>query len=209
MTLRRTPHIVDEPRYWDARYRNDEAGWDLGGPSPVFQRVLAGRRLTPGRALVLGSGRGHDAVAFARAGWRVTGVDFSPEALALARRSATGVDPAPAFVEADIFDLPAAWNGGFDLVVEYVTYCAIAPSRRAEFAAAVSRLLAPDGRLLALFFPVEERPGGPPFGVDPEEAVRLFSRHLVLLEREVPADSVVPRRGREVLTLWRVPEAGS
>jgi SAM-dependent methyltransferase len=165
--------------------------------------------MTPGRALVLGSGRGHDALAFARAGWTVTGVDFSAEALAIARRSAAGVEPAPAFVEADIFHLSAAWNGAFDLVVEYVTYCAIAPYRRAEFAAAVSRLLAPGGRLLALFFPVEERPGGPPFGVDLDEAVRLFSRHLRLLEQDIPMDSVKPRSGREVLTLWRAPEGVS
>lgn len=196
-------HPEDDPAYWNARYRDGLSGWDLGGPSPVFARLLAEGRLPRGRALVLGSGHGHDALAFARAGWEVTGVDFSSEAVAHARRAAAADVPAPVFVEADLFRLPPAWDAGFDLVVEYVTYCAVAPVRREAFAQAVARVLAPGGTLLALFFPVETRPDGPPYGVDIEEAVRLFSADFDLLERSVPPDSVKPRRGREVLTLWR------
>ncbi|MEZ4469768.1 MAG: methyltransferase domain-containing protein [bacterium] len=68
----------------DERYQRGDTPWDLGGPSPVVQR-LARDLLTPGmRVLVPGCGRGHDVEALARAGLQVTGLDLSPTALALA-----------------------------------------------------------------------------------------------------------------------------
>ena len=26
----------DNPKFWENIYKNDDAGWDLGGPTPVF-----------------------------------------------------------------------------------------------------------------------------------------------------------------------------
>ncbi len=68
---------ISSPEYWDHRYRNGEAGWDLGSPTPVFLRMLAEGALPVGKTLVLGCGKGHDAVAFALHGHSVTAIDFS------------------------------------------------------------------------------------------------------------------------------------
>ena len=31
----------DNPKFWENIYKNDDAGWDLGGPTPVFASPLA------------------------------------------------------------------------------------------------------------------------------------------------------------------------
>ena len=60
---------VNSPDKWDANYEQGTDGWDLGGPTPVFRRLLRSQRLLPGRMIVLGAGRGHDAREFARQGY--------------------------------------------------------------------------------------------------------------------------------------------
>jgi methyl halide transferase len=153
--------------------------------------------------LVPGCGAGHDAVAFAQAGFRVTGVDFAPEALAEARALADQAGVAVNRVDADIFALNDGYAAAFDYVLEYVTYCAIDPGRRGEYAAVLGRVLKPGGLLIALFFPVENRAGGPPFGVAMDEVERLFLPRFTLTHHEQPSASIKPRRNREVLTIWK------
>ena len=60
---------------------------------------------------------GIDTLSFARLGARVTGADFSPAAVALARRVAAEIGFADArFVQSNVYDLPSALDGDFDLV---------------------------------------------------------------------------------------------
>ena len=65
---------VNTARKWEADYARKTDGWDLGGPTPVFEYLLSGQALAPGRMIVLGAGRGHDARLFARHGFQVTAV---------------------------------------------------------------------------------------------------------------------------------------
>jgi SAM-dependent methyltransferase len=58
----------------------------------------------------------YDAISLARRGARVTGVDFSPRALAEARSLASRCGVSIEFVEASSVDLPASLHGRFDLV---------------------------------------------------------------------------------------------
>lgn len=59
---------------------------------------------------------GTDTVSFARAGARVTGVDFSPSALRAAARLAARVGVDATWVETDVLDARAAVSGDFDVV---------------------------------------------------------------------------------------------
>ena len=68
--------------YWEKIYQNNGAGWDLGRPTPVFERLLDSDQYPPGRMVVLGAGMGHDARLFAAAGFTVTAVDFAASAAA-------------------------------------------------------------------------------------------------------------------------------
>ena len=74
-----------------------------------------------------------------------------------------------------------------------------------EYAASLFAALKPGGTLIALAFPVEEREGGPPFGIDEGEIEAVLGRGLELVHFETPTNSVEPRLGRERLALFRKP----
>src|SRR5262245_29391595 len=71
---------ISRPAFWEEIYRGGRAGWDLGGPTPAIRRWLQAGRWPPGRLMILGAGRGHDAREFARHGFAVTAVDFAADA---------------------------------------------------------------------------------------------------------------------------------
>jgi SAM-dependent methyltransferase len=85
----------------------------------LVRRQLAGHLPSAGRALDVGCGQGTQALALARAGFDVTGVDPSPQLLAIA---AEAVDAEPLevrsrvrFVDGGLPDLPGGL-GDFDVV---------------------------------------------------------------------------------------------
>ncbi|MCL4395551.1 MAG: TPMT family class I SAM-dependent methyltransferase [Chloroflexi bacterium] len=194
---------VNSPEFWEEIYQQGRAGWDLGGPTPVFLRLLQVGEFAPGRMLVPCAGRGHDAREFARYGFTVDAVEFAQDAAEaiLARQDAQ----APvALFQRDLFELPTEWRGRYDYVLEYTCFCAIDPVRRAEYADLVTRLLKPGGHLIHLAFPLDEHGGGPPFSVSAAEIVHLYeTRGVKLLRRETPADSVPQRRGSEELLIFQ------
>ncbi len=98
------------PEHWDAHYRAHEPGWDIGQPAPAFVDLLAEPDPPPpGRMIVPGSGRGHDAIFFAAHGFDVVGIDFAPTAVAEATAAASQRDLTGRvrFEERNIFALPA------------------------------------------------------------------------------------------------------
>lgn len=202
---------VNLPGYWEEIYQRGDAGWDLGRPTPVFRRLLDRGQFAPGRMIVLGAGRGHDAREFARRGFAVTAVDFAADAVRDMRALADPHAPVE-ILQSDIFDLPKELDGAFDYVLEYTCYCAIHPLRRAEYADVVARLLRspepaegkPGGTYIALAFPLDDRESGPPFPVSLKEILSLFGeKGFDLLSRETPSDSAPQRRGREELLIFQ------
>jgi SAM-dependent methyltransferase len=194
---------VNLPDKWDADYERRTDGWDLGGPTPVFKRLVASGQFTPGHMIVLGAGRGHDAREFARHGFKVTAVDFASHAVEEMHRLADPTSPVEV-LQKDIFELPHEWNNSFDYLLEYTCFCAIDPGRRAEYADLVKRLLKPDGLYIDLAFPLDGRAGGPPFAVKESEVMELFDqRGFQLLSREKPVESVSPRRHAEELFIFK------
>ena len=88
------------------------------------------------------------------------------------------------------------------IVLEYTCYCAIDPGRRDEYADKVAGLLEPGGIYIALLFPLDNHVGGPPFAVNADELIaRMEAWGMRVLRREVPTNSVKPRKGREELLI--------
>ena len=192
---------VNFPDKWEANYELGTDGWDLGGPTPTFSQLASNGQFTPGRMIVLGAGRGHDAREFARHGFRVDAVEFAADAADAMR--AMNDSQAPVLIyQTDMFQLPSDLNGQYDYVLEYTCMCAIDPNRRDEYADLVARLLKPGGIYIDLAFPIDHHAGGPPFAVSVAEILdRFTARGFKLLRREIPNDSVPQRKGSEELLI--------
>jgi len=96
---------------------------------------------------------GLSTLSWARRGAVVTGVDFSPKAIALARALAAELGIDARFVESNVYDLPAALSGRFDVVFcSYGVLCWLSDLTR--WAEIVARYLAPGG----IFYIAEAHP---------------------------------------------------
>ena len=140
--------------FYRLTYRSGKPRWDTGEPRPELRELAAP---AGGRALDLGCGAGADAVALARQGWQVVGVDFVPEAIATASERAceagvtgsAGSAGSATFVQGDVTRLRAlGLHGPFDLVVDIGCYHAIPAGRRDAYAAEVAAVTQPGADFL-------------------------------------------------------------
>jgi methyl halide transferase len=197
---------VNLPEKWEEDYERGTDGWDLNGATPIFKRLASSNRFKPGRMIVLGAGRGHDAREFSSHGFQVTAVDFSPYVVREMHRMADPAAPIK-ILRSDIFALPDELNNFYDYVLEYTCFCAIDPKRRNEYADLITRLIKPDGIYIDLAFPLDGRSGGPPFAVTESEILTLYKdKGFSLLSREKPSDSITQRRHAEELFIFQKEE---
>ena len=140
---------------FEAIYAGAEAGeskppWDYGAPRPQLVEWAEARDLAGGgrEALVVGCGYGADAEFLATLGFRTTGFDFAPTAIAAARQLYPASEVS--YFVADVFDLPREWQGRFDLVVESLTVQSMPPEQHTAAAQSIAALVAPEGTLLVL-----------------------------------------------------------
>ena len=112
---------------------------------PVSESLVRRADPRPGdRVLDVATGTGHAALAAARRGAHVDGIDYVPALLDIARRRAAAEDLAVDFVEADAEDLPFA-DGSFDHVLSAIGVMFTADHERA--AAELVRVTRPGGRI--------------------------------------------------------------
>jgi len=96
---------------------------------------------------------GLDTLSWAWRGAIVTGVDFSPKSIALARSLAAEVAIDARFVESNVYDLPTALSGMFDIVfTSYGVLCWLPDLKR--WGEIVARYLEPGG----VFYIAEAHP---------------------------------------------------
>lgn len=186
-----------DPVDWEARYRAGDAPWNRGAAPPVAEFLRSHH--VSGEVLVPGCGTGHDVRLLAAHGARVTGLDISETALAIARSHPSVADER--YELGDLFALPEEWIGRFDWVVEHTCFCAIPPARRAYYVAAVSRVLKPGGSLLAVFFLDPGVDEGPPHGVTKDDIAALFNPFLVLKREWLPVNTFPERENGEICQL--------
>jgi SAM-dependent methyltransferase len=111
----------------------------------VGERLVAAAQVRPGETVLdVACGTGNATLPAARAGGRVTGLDLTPELLAVARRRADEAGIGVDLLEGDAEDLPFD-DGSFDVVVSSFG-CMFAP-RHEVVADELVRVLRPGGRL--------------------------------------------------------------
>ena len=174
---------------FEAMYAGAEAGgarppWDYGAPRPQLVEWAEAQELAGGgrRALVVGCGYGADAEFLALLGFRTTGFDFAPTAIAGARRRYPTSEVH--YLVADVLDLPREWRGMFDLVVESLTVQSMPPEQHSVAARNIAALVAPEGRLLVLATTREEHSEtkGPPWPLTRAE-VEVFADGDLVMHR--------------------------
>ena len=89
---------------------------------------------------------GTDTISLHRLGAAMTGLDFSPESIAIARAIAADARADVTFVEADVYSAPAAVGGGFDFAFTGIGALGWLPDL-GRWAETVAELLRPGGRL--------------------------------------------------------------
>ena len=144
-------HFSANRELWDAWTRIHETSplYDLDGfragrcslqPREVAEvGDVAGKRL-----LHLQCHFGQDTLSWARRGAVVTGVDFAPLSIDLARSLAKELDLPATFICANVYDLPDHLDGGFDVVFTSAGVLVWLPDLPC-WARAIARVLAPGG----------------------------------------------------------------
>jgi citrate lyase subunit beta/citryl-CoA lyase len=172
--------------FWQERFESQRTPWDRGEANPALLRLLAEQVLATGsRVLVPGCGAGHEALAFAAAGMRVTAVDYAPAAVALTRARFEQANLPGTIVEADLlaWEAPRApedGSEGFDAIWDQACLCALHPDFWAIYARRLAGWLRPGGRLFLLAVQVERegrregRIEGPPYHCDVNLVRALF-----------------------------------
>lgn len=174
--------------------------WEKGESAPgLVDFLTAHPELARGSVLVPGCGTGHDARAWAHAGFQVTGLDLAPSGIRLAqeRTAAAGLH-AQFQVGNFLEDEPLAQ---FDYVFEHTLFCAIDPARRDDYVRAVLRWLKPAGQFLAVHYMIRDTEG-PPFGCAQQELMERFSPHFELKQGWLPR-SYPNRTGLELMLWWQ------
>ncbi len=185
--------------YWNTLYLTGDTGWDKGAPSPPIVRLLREGVVKPGAHIaVVGCGRGYEAIEAARQGYRVTAIDFAPEAvkgtLVNARQAGVSLDA----VQMSLFDLDAR----FDAVLENTCFCAIDVELRDRYVEKAAQWLEGGGTFFGLFY-AHGKPGGPPFDTSEPEVRRRFSGRFTVERLRVASDSIATRAGKELEAILR------
>jgi ubiquinone/menaquinone biosynthesis C-methylase UbiE len=124
----------------------DLAGFRAGGVRLREDEVAAVGDVHGRTVLHLQCHFGIDTLSWARLGAKVTGVDFSPAAIALARELAADLGLGDArFIESNVYDLPANLDETFDVVYTSRGVIGWLPDI-AAWARVVARFVAPGGR---------------------------------------------------------------
>lgn len=131
---------------WDERYRSADLVW--GAEPNRFVREHCAQ-LPPGEVVDLACGEGRNALWLASIGWRVTGIDYSP--VAIARAEDLSADQ-PAAVRArltwrvaDVTQLPLE-PASLDLAL--LSYLHLPPDQLAAVVTSAARALRPAGHLV-------------------------------------------------------------
>lgn len=182
--------------YWEQRYTDSAALWDMGAVSPPLKAYLDQIENKNARILIPGCGNAYEAEYALKSGFtNITVVDFAEEPVA---RLKIALQEYPkenySIIQGDFFD----HNGAYDVILEQTFFCALNPNLRNNYAIKMTQLLAPEGVLAGVLFASEFEKEGPPFGGTQHEYEALFSPLFQIKTMEPCYNSHPKRQGNEL-----------
>ena len=192
----------NNPTCWDSKYKNNQAQWDINGPTPIIVDWFKKNPIKK-KIIVPGCGYGHDALYLATQGHDVYAVDFSTQAINILKANAKERKINLNILNEDYFKLEK-YYGMFDLFLEYTFFCAILPTERKKYIEVSSKLLNRNGLFVGILLPLDKEieEGGPPFGIELQDTIKLFQKYYHLVECKNSERSIKPRKGKEKFVLF-------
>jgi SAM-dependent methyltransferase len=175
---------------------------------PALSALVEGpRALAPGTALDLGCGTGRHAVYLASRGWKVTGVDLVPRALAAARDRATAAGVDVQFLEGDVTRLDSlGLHTGYHLFLDAGCFHGLPLSLREKYALGVTALRSPGAVMLMLAFEPGWR-GPAPRGASAEEVASVFGPKWRLVSSAPARELRLPGPLKNAKPTWHLLES--
>ncbi len=187
------PSIL-KPEFWTKYYIEQTMPWDLKTYHPCIDWTLPRLKLLKSKILVPGCGRGHDAAKLASLGHKVTGVDFSSEAIKKANKL---YKDKLEFKTADFFKFAQEHKEEHDIVFEHTLFCAVSPETRENLIKSWAKTLKPGGYLAGVFLVALKRQG-PPFGITEWELEQLLEKYFKIEYWGRLRGQEVAREGKEL-----------
>ena len=180
--------------FWDERYDTGKTGWDIGQVSAPLKAYIDQLERRDLRILIPGSGFGHEGRYLWEKGFHHTYLlDFSESPKASVLATNPNCFPSENWFIEDFFQ----HSGVYDLIIEQTLFCAIDPTKRADYAKHAASLLKPEGKLVGLLFN-RSFEGGPPFGGSKEEYETYFQPYFSSIKMDECYNSIEPRKGTEL-----------
>lgn len=190
-----------EKEFWNKRWADGNTGWDMGAVSPPLKAYVDQLNDKTIHILIPGCGNAYEAEYLWSKGFKNTFIVEISKGAIDSFKARFGDFPAAQIFHGDFFDLSLTDEqipeNGFDLILEQTFFCAIHPSKRANYATQMRQLLKPGGKLVGLLFdfPLET---GPPFGGSRPEYKSYFEPYFKIEKMERAHNSIKPRQGREL-----------
>ena len=180
---RRGGSSARERAQWRATYERsayDQLPWFDPGPSPQVELAVETGFLRKGsEVLDVGCGAGSNVLYLARSGFRASGVDLSPGAVAAARGRIAEAQVGAVVQEGDVLALPFA-EGSFDALLDNGCFHTIPLRRRRRYAEEVHRVLRPGGAFVLSWVAREHTSAmGPPHRPSLREVVTLLESRFL------------------------------
>ena len=154
-----------------------QAPWDTGiSPPELFEFI---QTHPAGRAIDLGCGTGTNVITLAKTGWQVTGIDFAPRAIQIAKRKIKNAGVKADLSVGDVTKLNL--NQQFDLVLDIGCFHGV--DDRAAYLDQLTHILAPGGFWLMYGF-LALAPHQPGTGLAAANLDMISTRGLTLVNRK-------------------------
>lgn len=187
----------------DDVYKNmslEEIPWNMETPPELLVELVNSGKVQPCRAIDMGCGAGNYAIYLAEGGFEVTGVDFSPTAINIARENADEKGVKCNFLVADVLDGLDEFNQTWDFAFEWGLLHHIFPEQRPKYVENVHRILNPKGKYLSLCFSEKDTSfeGAGKYRKTPLGSVLYFSDEDELRELFEPHFEIIDLRTIEI-----------
>lgn len=147
-----------DTQHWESMYEKspEELPWEITKAPVELIEVIQNNIVTPCKTLDIGCGTGNYAIYLAKKGFDVTGVDFSENALAIAKQRALLANVKIEFVKADALALSKVLNDKYSFIFDYGLLHHIPLEKISEYAQQFRKLLAKGRRLLIVCYSEED-----------------------------------------------------